>query len=353
MRRWAAAASVVALLSGGYLWWTSWQPLPSGELIPSAVSEAVVVQPVVAKADKVIAPEVADSPVATKEYTIQKERQQLMAEELPQQTAEEYPEQTVEDSSEQTKEEVTQQTTETPRHQATEWPQREVEERPMTKTRRQVSLGLYAMNGLGSQHGSNGVQMADALAREYAATNEHSYATSSRRSEPIYLIGYEERQHHHRPVTYGLSLSYPLSDRFALTSGVVYTKLRSDFTQIMRNQQIQQEQMLHYVGIPLSLNYRLWAYKGFDAYLSAGVKADWNVATHLETEGVRQTLPKDRMQWSLNGSLGLQYNVVPQLGVYAEPSLNWYPDNGSVVQNYFKDKPLSMGLQLGLRLNLR
>ncbi len=224
---------------------------------------------------------------------------------------------------------------------------------PASSHTSQPSFALYAMNGLGNQNSSNGVQMADALAKQYMETYMNSYDASARSSEPIYLTGYEEREHHHRPVTYGLTLSYPLTDRLALTTGVVYTKLQSEFTQIMRSQQIQQEQTLHYVGIPLSLSYKLWTYKSFSAYLSAGARADWNVKTHLETEGASQQLPKDRMQWSLNGSLGLQYDIVPQVGLYAEPSLNWYPDNGSAIQNYFKDKPLSLGLQVGLRLNMR
>ena len=207
------------------------------------------------------------------------------------------------------------------------------------------------MNGLDNQNSSNGVLMADALAKQYMETYAYSNLAAARRSEPIWLVGYEEHQHHHRPITYGLTLSYPLSDRISLTTGVVYTKLQSEFTQVMRSQQIQQEQTLHYVGIPLNLNYRLWAYKSFRTYLSAGVKADWNVATHLETEGVSQQLSKDRMQWSLNASLGLQYDIIPQLGLYAEPSLSWYPDNGSAIQNYFKDHPLGLGLQVGIRLN--
>ena len=250
------------------------------------------------------------------------------------------------------REEPQPQMVEEPQRQIAELPHHQTTEQPVAKKNRQLSLGLYAMNGLDNQNSSNGVQMADALAKQYMDTYSNSYA-AARSIEPIWLSGYEERQHHHRPITYGLTLSYPLSDQLSLTTGVVYTKLKSDFTQIMRNQQIQQEQTLHYIGIPLNLSYKLWTYSSFRAYLSAGIKADWNVATHLDTEGVSQELPKDRLQWSLNGSVGLQYDVIPQLGLYAEPSLNWYPDNGSMVQNYFKDKPLSFGLQIGLRLNLK
>ena len=224
--------------------------------------------------------------------------------------------------------------------------------KPSTK-KTSPTIGLYAMNAMGAQNDHNGVIMAPSMAQQFSDTYENSQVAAGRSYRSFTLSGYEEHQHHYQPVTFGLTLSYPLTNRLSLMTGVVYTKLLSDFTQIMRSQQVQQEQTLHYVGVPLVLNYRLWQYKGFKTYLSAGGKADWNVATHLETEGVNQPLPKDRMQWSLNGSLGVQYDVIPLLGLYAEPGLSWYPDNGSRLQNYFKDKPLTFSLQLGLRLNLR
>ena len=228
---------------------------------------------------------------------------------------------------------------------------RQIADLTETNSKRAMSLGLYATNGLNSQSSSNGVLMAEEMANQFRKVYENSYATAARSSEPIYLTGYEERQHHHRPITYGLTLSYPLTERLSLTSGVVYTKLTSDFTQVIRNTQIQREQTLHYIGIPVSVNYQLWAQRGFRAYVSAGALAYWNVKTRLKTEGVTQELDKDRMQWSLSGSVGVQYDIIPQLGLYAEPGLSYYPDNGSRLQNFFKEKPLNLSLQLGLRLN--
>ena len=48
----------------------------------------------------------------------------------------------------------------------------------------------------------------------------------------------------------------------------------------------------------------------------------------------------------------MEYDILPQLGIYAEPGLRYYPDNGSEIKNYFKDKPTSWNLQFGIRLNL-
>ena len=216
-----------------------------------------------------------------------------------------------------------------------------------------LTLGLYAMNGFSGQSSSNGVLMAEEMARKYREVYEYSYATSARSTEPIYLTGYEERQHHHRPVSFGLTLSYPLTERLSLTTGLVYTKLSSDFTQVMNKMQIRREQTLHYVGVPLCLSYRLWELKGFRAYASAGALTYLNVATRVVTEGVTQEMEKDRAQLSLNGSLGLQYDVIPQIGLYVEPGLSYYPDNRSHIQNFFKDKPVNLSLQVGLRVNIK
>ena len=51
----------------------------------------------------------------------------------------------------------------------------------------------------------------------------------------------------------------------------------------------------------------------------------------------------------MGASVGAQYNLLPSLGVYAEPGVTYYPDNGSSVQSFFKDKPVNPSLQFGLR----
>jgi hypothetical protein len=48
----------------------------------------------------------------------------------------------------------------------------------------------------------------------------------------------------------------------------------------------------------------------------------------------------------------LAYHIIPQLSLYTEPGVRHYMDNGSTINNYFKDKPTSFYLQLGLRFDL-
>lgn len=210
-----------------------------------------------------------------------------------------------------------------------------------------MTVNLFAMNGLNEQMGSNGVIMAPQKAANFLANTR-----SARSREIIYLAGYEERQKHYRPLSIGLTASYPLTRWLSISTGIVGTRLHADFLYIMPYQRISKQQTLYYVGIPLNAVCRLWSYKGLKVYASAGAQADFNVKTHLETDGVEQKLDKDRMQWSVNGSLGVQYDIIPQLGLYAEPGIKYYFDNGTRMLNYFKDKPTNLNLQVGLRLNI-
>ena len=159
--------------------------------------------------------------------------------------------------------------------------------------------------------------------------------------------------HHDHPVSLGLTASYPLTNRWSLQTGLVYTRLHADFETVTQQRQFSQEQTLHYLGIPIRAQYLLWGDKRWKLYASSGIQMDWNVSAKLETEGVRQKMKKDHMQWSVDGSLGIEYTPIPLLGIYAEPGFRYYFDNGSKVQNFFKDQSACWTFQLGVRLNLQ
>ena len=72
-------------------------------------------------------------------------------------------------------------------------------------------------------------------------------------------------------------------------------------------------------------------------YGVAGVAADYNIKSQQEMEGLTQEISRDRWQFSLKGGLGVEYDVIPQLGIYVEPGLKYYFDNGSRVQNFFNE----------------
>ena len=158
---------------------------------------------------------------------------------------------------------------------------------------------------------------------------------------------------HHAPVSVGMQLAFGIAPRLSMSTGVVYTRTSSDFYPYAPNNDYNVHQVLHYVGIPVGLNYELWRSGGFHAYVMAGAEAAYNVKNDTDEDGTRkQDAKRDRVQFSGKASLGAQYDVSPSVGLYIEPGAKYYFDNGSDIENTFKDKKLNFNLQFGLRFNL-
>ena len=158
---------------------------------------------------------------------------------------------------------------------------------------------------------------------------------------------------HHAPVSVGLQVAFGIAPRLSLSTGLVYTRTSSDFYPYAPSSNYNVHQVLHYVGIPVGLNYEFWQSGGFHAYVMAGAEADYNVKNDTEEEGVKkENAKRDRVQLSGKASLGAQYDITPKVGLYIEPGAKYYFDNGSHVENTFKDKKLNFNLQFGLRFNL-
>ena len=215
-----------------------------------------------------------------------------------------------------------------------------------------VGRPIYAANDLGTYQHANGVLMSREMLAQYYAKTRGDTDNIPEGTPPVYLYNYEERQKHYQPVSFGLTAKIPISSGLSVSSGLVYTRLRSDFTNIVGGYPLYKKQTLHYLGIPLSVQYHLWGYKGLKVYASAGGQVDFCVDTKVVMSGTEVSTDKDRPQWSVQGALGVQYNVIPLLGIYVEPGVKHYFNNHSYVRNFFKDKPTNFNLQIGLRLNV-
>lgn len=366
LRRWAIAASVVALVAGGgYLWWKADQPKADGQELAAATT--------------VVTPQKPDSPLPEPERLqpepeiSQPKTGALLSSVKPVSSETPHLSETPVLSEEPVPTEASQESQSLQISEPvpeTVDPIDEVkEDKPADETIRQLetqiamltpksgktaSVSLYASNGLSHQQKVYGVRMSDELAERYDLSQYMPVSDARTRAaaNPIYLVGYEERQKHYQPISYGLSVGYPLSSRLSLSTGLVYTRLRSDFTSVMSDVSILRQQTLHYLGIPLNVQYHLWHSGSLNVYLSTGAEADYNIKSKMVSKGVEQQMDRDRWQFSMQGAVGIQYDVLPQLGLYAEPGVKYYFDNGSSVSNFFKDKPLNLNLQVGLRLNI-
>lgn len=169
---------------------------------------------------------------------------------------------------------------------------------------------------------------------------------------PLQLADYSQTKHHYHPMSFGLSVGYNLTPRLTLTTGMVYTYASSDFTSSAAGDHIVETQRLHYIGIPLSVKYKVWGNNAIQTYATAGCQADFNVSANIQTDNITKDADKDRTQWSVGGAVGVQYNFLPHMGIYAEPGMRYYIDNKSSVETIFKEKKLNFNLQLGVRVEL-
>ena len=172
----------------------------------------------------------------------------------------------------------------------------------------------------------------------------------------------EVRVRHRQPVRLGMSVRFKLGGRLGLETGMSYSYLSTDIASGDESGGYDTDQKLHYVGIPLSVNYDIWSTDRIEIYASAGGAVDFCVSgtTHTDyvsgniiTSSSEESLRDKRPQWSINASAGVQYNFNDIVGIYAEPGVSYYFDNGSDVSTIFKEKPLNFNLNVGVRFTVR
>ena len=160
-----------------------------------------------------------------------------------------------------------------------------------------------------------------------------------------------ERSSHYFPIQVGLSARLPLSEQLYLSTGLQYSLYNSKFTM---SQTGEKRQQVHYLGIPVRLDWVFASNSRFDVYAGGGVLGDFCLNATL----AGMNLEKDRPSLSLVGAGGIQMNVTKRLGIYLEPELNWrIPTDNPKLGNhslvtYRSEHPVMFSVATGIRINL-
>ncbi len=170
--------------------------------------------------------------------------------------------------------------------------------------------------------------------------------------------GVMEATHEHQlPITIQLMLSRQLTRHLSLETGLSYTHLTSTTRTGSRLAYVQERQRLQYLGIPLRLGWQWYRGSHMSLYGSAGAMLELPVGGNTaisHVSGGTATYKTDisldvPCQWSMTLGLGLQYDFTPRLGIFLEPSLQYFFDDGSGLETYRTEHPLSITLPLGIR----
>ena len=219
----------------------------------------------------------------------------------------------------------------------------------LPRTQHQTSNTRWQM-GVGTAGNMNSYEPSGTIYVNSLSAVNTEYADNEMFRVSPYEQDTKDVTHHDMPISIGLTASYSVTPRIALASGLVYTLATSSFQH--GASMPKETQTLHYVGIPLNLSYTIWGNSWLRTYVMAGAQADMNVKATLKADGHKSDIDNDRAQFSVTGGAGVQLNVAQQLGVYVEPGVRYYFDNGSAVQTIFKEHPTNFSLQVGLRWNI-
>ena len=165
------------------------------------------------------------------------------------------------------------------------------------------------------------------------------------------------KSHHYMPINFSMAVKYKLNHRFALETGLSYSRLKSEFEMGSNGNTINEQQTIHYLGIPVKGIYNIYNRKTWSFYGSLGLSIEIPVHTPLNTsyylhgalEATDKTTLRVPWQWSVGTGLGLQYNLTPSIGLFAEPSLQYYIPTDSDIETYRTEHPFTFSLPLGIR----
>lgn len=149
---------------------------------------------------------------------------------------------------------------------------------------------------------------------------------------------------HKQPISFGLAVRKNLPKGFSVETGVTYTMLASEIQFEGTGGDIDQK--LHYIGIPVRANWNFLNGKNFTMYVSAGGAIEKCIYGKIGTE--RETVKP--VQLSLMGAVGAQYNISKRVGLYVEPGVSHFFDDGSLIETIRKENPTNFTLQAGIRL---
>lgn len=174
-------------------------------------------------------------------------------------------------------------------------------------------------------------------------------------------IGHPMMEHsrYSLPVSVALSFRKQLGLYWGVAAGLQYTYLSSESSLGEQSEWISR-QKLHYVGLSLKLDRTLYSTRTFAFYAAAGGTIEKSVSGKLEQDFIIKgekvySCDENRnmkpMQFSLNGTLGAQYNATSTFGIFAEPGVAFYFENDSDIRTIRNEHPLNFNLQVGVRWN--
>ena len=201
-----------------------------------------------------------------------------------------------------------------------------------------------------------------------------SYPTRGRSfNEALAKENKEFKLQHNLPISFGLKVSKSITPNLSLETGIVYTYLSSKITS-NSTFNIRENQYFHYLGVPLTLNYKFYELGKAKFYLSAGgmvqkdIKGQYeSKIAYTESTLIVMGLPRDlyysepyymkesikqaNPQFSANVGIGGAYTIYKKLYLYGTIGGAYYFDAGNKYSTIYSDRKIQLDLNLGIKFD--
>ena len=206
------------------------------------------------------------------------------------------------------------------------------------RPRRKTSVSLFAAGGVTGSSGVSGGGGPNLVMSDIFVGGTNGTMAQLKYNYEDYSF------RHHQPLSFGLSVRKEFAYGLSLESGVNYTLLWSDVSMQSGGEDISQK--LHFIGVPLRLNWQFLETGRFSMYVGAGGMLEKCVSAKFGSKSVDE--PK--VQWSVAGAVGAQYRLGNYVGLYFEPEVSHYFTE-TTLRTSRTDSSLSLTLRLGVRLS--
>lgn len=169
---------------------------------------------------------------------------------------------------------------------------------------------------------------------------------------------------HNQPINFGINISKKLTNRLSIESGIMYTYLSSKIksTENM-DYKLKDSQEFHYLGIPVTLNYRLFEWNKLQLYISAGgavqkdiygkMKTKEDLQNHIDMEKYEtKNISQDHIQLSATASLGVSYPIYKKMSVFTNLGGSYYFDANNKYETIYSDRKWIFNINLGVKFGL-
>ena len=160
------------------------------------------------------------------------------------------------------------------------------------------------------------------------------------------------------PVTIGIHIFFPITDRFSVGTGINYSILSTKYNVTSMNTTERRQVTIHYGGVPLNFQYNIYSANRLNFYALAGTTIEKGL-TAVDKNMTDGSLIDERdeisgIQLSASAGLGVEYAIFNSIGLYFDPNITYYFDNKKKPQPFSirTIQPLLFRFEAGVRFRL-